>query len=254
MARNDSSRKRKKRSKMSGPSVGLIIIALGTVAGFCIIGCVGLTILGVPAARQAARQTQSKNGLKQIGLALHNYHETYNMFPPGDVVREDGVSLGSWQARLLPYVDAAPLYQQIDFNEGWESAQNSHAYQQVVPAYRNPGVMTQPDPSTSYYAGNVHMFPAHYGMSFQQVHDGASNTIAVGEVTHGFKRWGDPTNLRDPADGIGPTPTQFNGCWGKPGCQFLFVDGSAKFIDSDIDPTVLQALATPAGGEPLGDF
>ncbi|MEZ5941621.1 MAG: DUF1559 domain-containing protein [Planctomycetaceae bacterium] len=254
MARNDSSRKRKKRSKMSGPSAGLIIAIVGTVVGFCFLGCLGLTIIGIPAARHEARKTQSKMNLRQIGLALYNYHDNYGMFPPGDVVREDGVSLGSWQARLLPYIDMAPLYRQISFEEGWESAQNSAVYGEPIATYHNHGLPKPPAASISHYAGNIHTFPSNTGIRIYDIADGASNTIVVGEVTHGLKHWGDPANLRDPAIGLGPTPGQFNGPWRDGGCQFLFADGAAIFISNDIDPAVLEALATPSGGEAVTEF
>ena len=90
-------------------------------------------------------------------------------------------------------------------------------------------------------------------MTFADVKDGSSNTIAAGEVSAGFKAWGDPTNLRDPANGIGGGADQF-GSSSPGGANMLFMDGSVKFIPENIDPQVLQALSTPDGGEPVGEF
>ncbi len=66
-------------------------------------------------AMGAARFTQSKNNLKQIGLALHNYHDTVDALPRGGTYDEAGRPLHSWQTFLLPYVEEQPLYDNIDF-------------------------------------------------------------------------------------------------------------------------------------------
>src|SRR6266481_864247 len=77
--------------------------------------------LGLPAIQhsiQDARRSQCKNNLKQLGLALHNYHDTYNTFAPGWISRDGTPGTGArsgWQVGILPYVDQAPLYNQIDF-------------------------------------------------------------------------------------------------------------------------------------------
>ncbi len=64
------------------------------------------------------------NNLKRIGLALHNYHEVHGMLPAGGIVREDGTELYSWTMSLLPYLDQAPLYDQIIENSAWNSPEN----------------------------------------------------------------------------------------------------------------------------------
>ena len=100
------------------------------------------------------------------------------------------------------------------------------------------------------------MFPVNRGVRLRDIVDGTSNTIIVGEVTTGLKSWGDPTNLRDPADGLGNTPQQF-GLRRRPageGAQFLMTDGAVRFISTEVDPEVLKALSTPDGGEFTGAF
>jgi prepilin-type N-terminal cleavage/methylation domain-containing protein len=93
----------------------LVVIAIIAVL-------IALLLPAVQQAREAARRTQCKNHLKQIGLALHNYHDTHLMFPMGfsDVVWGDNEPSGghgwSWSAFLLPYLDQAPLYNQFNFS------------------------------------------------------------------------------------------------------------------------------------------
>ena len=78
-------------------------------------------------AREAARRTQCKNNLKQIGLALHNYHDEYGAFPPAYTVDADGKPLHSWRTLLLPYLDQRPLYATIDLTKAWDDPANAEA-------------------------------------------------------------------------------------------------------------------------------
>lgn len=83
---------------------------------------IALLLPAVQQTRKAVRRTQRKNNPKQIGLALHNYHETCGSFPPAQIRGWNGTNeLGnaaSWGAMILPYMDQAPLYNQLNFNIG----------------------------------------------------------------------------------------------------------------------------------------
>lgn len=85
---------------------------------------VALLLPAVQAAREAARRMQCSNNLKQLGLALHNYHDVYKNFPmngfqfgntPISAANWQGSSKGSWLVKLLPFIEQQPLWQQIPF-------------------------------------------------------------------------------------------------------------------------------------------
>ena len=98
---------------------GFTLIELLVVIAIIAI-LVALLLPAVQQAREAARRAQCKSNLKQIGVALHNYHDTVSTLPIG-VAWSNGWGM-SWYPRILPYVDQAPLYEQLNFDgahPGW---------------------------------------------------------------------------------------------------------------------------------------
>ena len=87
----------------------LVVIAIIAVL-------IALLLPTVQQAREAARRTQCKNNLKQLGLALHNYHNTFNLFPYGTTYSLATTNHHVWVEAVLPYIDQAPLYGRINFN------------------------------------------------------------------------------------------------------------------------------------------
>jgi hypothetical protein len=266
---DDDLRPRKKKAKKK-PSSSVNWAAIGgTVLGILVLlGAIGKFIRGYTRARDAATgQTQiqtggsgfwkseddnkvlSQNNLKQIGLALHNYHDVSRMFPAGAVVRDsDQVTTGSWSICILPFVDQ-PLYQRYDHNKAWNGPENQPVISTSLPVFLFPGGSG----AVSNYAGNSHLFTTNQNFTLSQISDGASNTLLIGEVSAGLKSWADPSNVRDLSRGLGATADQFGGTFSG-GCQILLVDGQVKFLSDKTDPTVLKAIATPAGGEVVNSF
>ncbi|MCA9089903.1 MAG: DUF1559 domain-containing protein [Planctomycetaceae bacterium] len=92
---------------------GFTLIELLVVIAIIAI-LIALLLPAVQQAREAARRTQCKNNLKQLGLALSNYHDTFTRFPFG--VRSQSGTGPSWMVGILPYVDQQALYNQFDMN------------------------------------------------------------------------------------------------------------------------------------------
>jgi hypothetical protein len=254
---------RARRGEVNTQTVVIIILAI--VGGVMLLAClVGIALL-LPAiqgargaAQQAAQRTQGRNNLQQIGLALHNYHDVHGQFPPSGIHGEDGTAYHGWQTMLLPYVDQAPLYNQINFDVPWDDPANSGLFFTVVPIYLHPSISESPVDSQgralSHYAGNSQLFLPNGTMRMRDIIDGTSNTMMAGEVAAGFKPWGDPSNVRDPAAGLAIGGNTFHGPAGQNGTQILLGDGSVRFVQDNVNPAILQAIATPAGGEPVGQF
>ncbi len=127
---------------------GFTLIELLVVIAIIAI-LVALLLPAVQQAREAARRSACKNNLKQLGLALHNYHDVHSIFPRGNFEMAgvtDGRGNRSWrgfsaQALLLPFVEQSAVYDRFDFNydvaEGTISANNTHR-QAVIPVFHCP--------------------------------------------------------------------------------------------------------------------
>jgi prepilin-type N-terminal cleavage/methylation domain-containing protein len=95
---------------------GFTLIELLVVIAIIAI-LIALLLPAVQQAREAARRSQCKNHLKQLGLAIHNYHDVYNLFPTGV-----GYSLWGWKVFILPYIDQSAQYNLINFTDGIDAS------------------------------------------------------------------------------------------------------------------------------------
>ena len=236
---------------------------------------VALLLPAVQQAREAARRTQSKNNLKMMALAMHNYHDTFNSFPGGTVENGDlkPDERLSWAFSILPFMEQAPLYNALDRESGWESPANAMGVQTAVPFFQNP---SQPgprqNPSASDYVAMAGVgedaatlenddpksgiFGYDRVCRMRDITDGTSNTIMITDASKPSVSYlaGGKATIRgfsqspylNGPDGIGSPHTGV--------VQVALADGSVRAISVNIDESVLEALATKAGGEVLGEF
>ncbi len=123
--------------------VGFTLVELLVV--IAIIGIlVALLLPAIQAAREAARRSQCKNNLKQIGLALQNHLDARKSFPMGCLEwRTTGnakLRQWAWSAKILPYLEEQTLYQQIDFQQPYDAAINKTAVSTVLTVFQCPQV------------------------------------------------------------------------------------------------------------------
>ena len=122
----------------------LVVIAIIAVL-------IALLLPAVQQAREAARRSQCKNNLKQIGLALHNYHDNANGFPQGWIGVNgsgqpfvDGGNSWGWASRILPQMDQSPLFNTLNFSLPMTHASQAAARITPIPAYRCPSDVGDP--------------------------------------------------------------------------------------------------------------
>jgi len=129
----------------SNKRAGFTLVELLVV--IAIIGIlVALLLPAVQAAREAARRMSCSNNLKQIGLALHNYHDTYKTFPSGWFWTAANNETYAWSVLILPYIEQSNLHDQLDANrttmyqglQGPNSAIIAQAAQSRLPSYMCP--------------------------------------------------------------------------------------------------------------------
>jgi len=291
---------------------------------------VSLLLPAVQQAREAARRSQCKNNLKQIGLALHNYHDAHRVLPPGNVMRSTSTSNERVTASFLlwPFLDQQTLYQLVpNGDDAWGSCASvtststaditkNKVMNAVVAVFQCPsdgesrfghdcrsrnsylpnaglGAIQRPYNSKPSTPG---IFYQNSSVSFRDVTDGLSGTICFSEIyktpkgTRGSYRgvWTyaegmyyqhdyppntlEPDQLRsthcddvDAEDIYAPCLGTFPDHSTRAilissrsrhigGVQSLLMDGSVRFVNSNIHSATWQALGTPSNGEILGAF
>jgi prepilin-type N-terminal cleavage/methylation domain-containing protein/prepilin-type processing-associated H-X9-DG protein len=297
----------------------LVVIAIIAVL-------IGLLLPAVQKVREAASRVSCLNNLKQVGLAMHMYHDARGSYPAGYLYKRPSSTGGGpikiihrpppgafakpehpgwgWASLLLPFLEQTALASQIHYDLPVEGPSNvasrlvalniytcpadRHTGEFLVQTYKNHGLARAStnsyaacygavtEPATNPDAGNG-VFYRNSRTRFADVNDGTSNTLAIGErgafftqtpwagvMTGGTARTtpGAPvytaisepapvmvlayakrplnSPLSEPYDFFSPHSAVIN---------FLFCDGSAHSLSLSVDVTVLEALATRAGGE-----
>ncbi|HEY2158606.1 MAG TPA: DUF1559 domain-containing protein, partial [Isosphaeraceae bacterium] len=210
-----------------------------------------LLLPAVQAAREAARRAQCVNNLKQIGLALHNYHDVNNGFPAAAITGKGGKPLLSWRVAILPYIEGQGLYNEFHLDEPWDSPHNKALIAKMPKAYSCPSRPPAAEGMTTYkaFVGGGAMFDPAKPVCFQQVTDGTSNTIAVVEGKTPVI-WTKPEDI--PFDPKAPASLLDAGSNHPGGFNVLFADGSVRFIKLSINLQTFRALITRAMGEVVG--
>jgi hypothetical protein len=201
----------------------------------------------------ARRRTGSHFNIRGIAQGVQVYESVRRSLPAGMTRDETGWPLHGWMTMILPYVEEGALYNRVRFGEPWDSPDNAEIFATQILQFENPGLSQQKrvaGPAIADYAANELVMGPGPPMQAKDVTDGMSKTIFAGEVMKAPRPWGHPQNWRDPRRGIdAESPHAFGGPWTGGLTLFAFGDTHVQLIAHDIDPKVLEAMATPRGGE-----
>jgi prepilin-type N-terminal cleavage/methylation domain-containing protein/prepilin-type processing-associated H-X9-DG protein len=268
---------------------GFTLIELLVVVAIIAI-LIGLLLPAVQKVRASAARAQCLNNMKQLGLALHNYHSTFGRFPQPRAIASTPYTAPGWMNSLLKFVEQDAIARRAEASPG--STRNVMVQLFLCPS--DPRKLTPTDVRafTSYlgvtgsdFANGIFQADGT-GVSLLQVTDGASNTLLLGErppnpdLVWGEHTYNDfdtilpvqdtllypapyDTSMTTPSYPCGSrvpfsfSPGRFDdNCdmyhfWSphSGGGNWVFGDGSARFISYAVSPTVLGQLATRAGGE-----
>ena len=263
---------------------GFTLIELLVVIAIIAI-LIALLLPAVQQAREAARRTQCKNNLKQIGLALHNYLDVFSVFPPSFVsdISTTNTPGGEWSvhARLLPYIENANLYNQADLSLDYGHPTNNGIAIQRIATYLCPS-------ETNDYTRESGGVPEHYPINYaynggtwrvwvnssrtpgdgafapnskfgtQQFTDGTSNTLGFGEVKTftAYNRDGDAGTASIPASEFDVDALILSGGSNKANSGHTeWVDGRVHQTGFTVTLTPNSTVIVPGGDRPdEGDY
>lgn len=234
-------------AKTGGAATSIAIILAVCCVGLFLCGGILLALLlpAVQAAREAARRTQSMNNLKQMALAMHNYHDTYRELPPAVVTDADGKPLYSGRVLLLPFMEQQNIYNQWQKDKAWNSPENQALSMILIPTFHDPSSTNANSCDYLFVTGQGTIFDGQGKRTLSDVTDGTSNTLVFIETKGTSTSWAEPREW-DPNQQPWPLPGNH-----PAGNVAAFADGSVRVLSKTTPPQEVQKMTTRAGGEPV---
>jgi hypothetical protein len=200
--------------------------------------------------RESATRTGAANNLHQLGIALHNYHGTYERFPAVASFDKQDRPLLSWRVHILPYVGEGKLYKEFKLDEPWDSDHNKKLITKMPKVFANPYNPKLAEQGKTTYLAPVHkdaVFTGDkQGVRIADILDGTANTILLVDADDAAAVvWTKPDDLKldskEPQKGLAV----------RPGDRYFFelADGAVYFAPRKIDAKTLWAMFTRNGGE-----
>jgi hypothetical protein len=213
-----------------------------------------LAVAAAPAvqrSRQAAKQMQGLNNLKQLALGMLNYESVHRRFPAAEShaipsKAERSKYPHSWRVTILPYLEEQTMYEQYRFDEPWDSEANKKVLARMPAVFRSPH---DPDPNstnTSYFVftGPGTLFEGEPGTQLKRVTDGLSRTLLIVEAKRSVP-WTKPDDIEYAED----QPLPKLGGWIPGEFAVAFADGSVHRVSTDVDDETLRPYITKGDGK-----
>ncbi|MEX0867581.1 MAG: DUF1559 domain-containing protein [Pirellulales bacterium] len=250
----DESRRQGRQVRRGSPAALLLMVGGVGFIGLLMIALLLALLAPLRGTSHAqARIRESQNNLRQIALALHNYHATYNSLPPAYVADAEGNPLHSWRVLLLPCLDRDDLYSRYDFDEPWDGPNNRLLLAEMPAVYRSPSDLEGSDGvGYAVVVGDRTLFPpGGEAVAFAQVRDGLSNTIMVVEVHDSGVAWLEPADLEFDSMAMVVNDYVDNGiASGESGAaNIALADGEVRELRVNTPPDSIRAALTRDGGE-----
>jgi prepilin-type processing-associated H-X9-DG protein len=235
-------------AQSSGGGAGTVVMVIAAVLVLGLLVCGGVIVVGgfslVGGARTTAQRMNSQNNLKQLGLAIHTYHDMYNELPPAVVKDATGKPLYSGIVLLLPFLEQAPLYEQFDKSKAWDDPANIGISRTMVVTLMNPASTdTRPGHSDYMLVGGPNAMLSDSGKTtMASILDGTSQTIMAVEVGTGnsLESWAQPVYWDSSKPFNSPDPTTVN---------VLFGDGSVRALPKATPSQTLRLLSDRQDGQ-----
>ncbi|QDU50790.1 DUF1559 family PulG-like putative transporter [Gimesia panareensis] len=189
--------------------------------------------------------------MKKIGLAFHNYHDSFTRFPYADAHLVDGKPNLSWRVHLLPFLGEQELYHKFKLDEPWDSPHNKALLDQMPDVYQTQGATQPGSTSVMTFIGKGTPFNGGKGPQMRNFTDGASNVIlAVKAGPDKAVPWTKPVDL--PFNPGNPISALGQATDGKFLC--FMGDGALKTIPTSISPQTLSLAIQHRDGQVLPVF
>jgi hypothetical protein len=187
-------------------------------------------------------------------LAVANYHETYDCFPPAYVTDRDGKPMHSWRVLILPFLSQQEIYDAYDVAEPWDGPSNRKLASRIGNIYLRSGLDSNQIHTTSFVAvvGPQTMWHGSQPTNTKDMGDGSHNTLLVVEVPDGQFLWMEPKDLEfdrmsfrindKPGRGLGSR---------LGGARVVTADGTLHTLPDEFEPDLLKSMLTASGGEKI---
>jgi hypothetical protein len=196
-------------------------------------------------ARVPQTGIEHTNNLKQIGLAMHQYHDAYKRLPAAAVFDKDGKALLSWRVLILAFLDQAALAKEIKMDEPWDSDNNKKVLAKMPKVFGPIGDKHEDEGKTYYrvFTGKGTVFDGTRGITMAGITDGTSNTVMVVEANEAVE-WTKPDELvykdKDALPKLGGHT--------KGGFGVLMCDGTVMSFRQDFDEKQMRNAILRADG------